>query len=125
MCGEKFCAYKANKMKYFVPEIIFRIAGGTLIMQKNNRIVERTVISIVVFHVLFILSATGEPSSQQEQELLLLDALSKRQPSSGNSGNIGVGFASTSLSNYGSSNSIMDMLGRSNILRLLLSVRFV
>lgn len=101
-------------MKYFVPEIIFRIAGGTLIMQKNNRIVERTVISIVVFHVLFILSATGEPSSQQEQEILLLDALSKRQPSSGNSGNIGAGFASTSLSNYGSSNSIMDMLGRSN-----------
>lgn len=113
-------------MKYFVPEIIFRIAGGTLIMQKNNRIVERTVISIVVFHALFILSATGDPSNQQEQELLLLDALSKRQPSSGNSGNIGNiagGFASTSLSNYGSSNSIMDMLGRSNTMRLLLFVR--
>lgn len=36
------------------------------------------------------------PTIQQEQELLLLDALSKRQPSY-----------------YGTSNSLMDILGRS------------
>lgn len=38
------------------------------------------------------------PSIQQEQELLLLEALSKRQPSY-----------------YGTSNSLMDILGRSMI----------
>lgn len=41
-------------------------------------------------------AVTAGPSIQQEQELLLLDALSKRQPSY-----------------YGTSNSLMDILGRS------------
>lgn len=41
-------------------------------------------------------TAIAGPTNQQEQELMLLDALSKRQPSY-----------------YGTSNSIMDILGRS------------
>lgn len=41
-------------------------------------------------------TVTAGPSIQQEQELLLLEALSKRQPSY-----------------YGTSNSLMDILGRS------------
>lgn len=45
-----------------------------------------------------IRTVCAEPSAQQEQELLLLEALSKRQ--SGNA-------------NYVSTNSLMEMLGRS------------
>lgn len=76
-------------MKSFVPELI-------------NRIENHAVTFAFSLYMCFLLTVAvnAEPSSQQEQELLLLDALSKRQPN---------------YSNYGSSNSLMDMLGRSNI----------
>lgn len=51
---------------------------------------------------------SDRPSIQQEQELLLLEALSKRQPSY-----------------YGTSNSLMDILGRSMNLLLISCVFFV
>ncbi|KAG4073308.1 hypothetical protein HA402_002653 [Bradysia odoriphaga] len=74
-----------------VPEIIKYLKLSRLIRVK-------AVIFILCLNVVFKLSTVRcEPTSQQEQELLLLDALSKRQPSN---------------TNYGSSNSLMDMLGR-------------
>lgn len=84
-------------------------------MQNNKSIVERTVIFIVFLNIFCAMTTmttilvNAEPSSQQEQELLLLDALSKRLPSTSSSN-----FVTSNLNNYGSSNSIMDMLGRSN-----------
>lgn len=106
---------------------IFRIVGGGDIyacrLKSNNFLVNSSVISIWFWILCISLSASlwtmmvnGEPSTQQEQELLLLDALSsKRLPPTGTAagGGGGGGFASTTLSNYGSSNTIMDMLGRS------------
>lgn len=76
-------------MKSFVPELI-------------NGIENHAVTFALSLYMCFLLTVAvnAEPSSQQEQELLLLDALSKRQPN---------------YANYGSSNSLMDMLGRSNI----------
>lgn len=79
-------------MTITVPEIINYLKISRLIRVK-------AVIFILCLNALFKLSTVYcEPTSQQEQELLLLDALSKRQPST---------------TNYGSSNSLMDMLGRS------------
>jgi hypothetical protein len=48
------------------------------------------------------------PSAQQEQELLLLDALSRKQPLTSN-----LNAISTSNNNNYETNTIMDMLGRS------------
>lgn len=77
-------------MLIFVPELVeyFTI----------NRITGiKTVIFVLCLNVCLRLSGVGAgPTSQQEQELMLLDALSKRQPNY-----------------YGTSNSIMDILGRS------------
>lgn len=65
-----------------------------------NRITKISTVIIVLWLNVCILMSSGiaeaGPTSQQEQELMLLDALSKRQPSY-----------------YGASNSIMDILGRS------------
>lgn len=64
-----------------------------------NRITKiSTVIIVLWLNVCILMNGIAEagPTSQQEQELMLLDALSKRQPSY-----------------YGTSNSIMDILGRS------------
>lgn len=85
-------------MTITVPEIIKYLKISRLIRVK-------AVIFILCLNTLFKLSTVCcEPTSQQEQELLLLDALSKRQPSN---------------TNYGSSNSLMDMLGRSMWMQLV------
>lgn len=57
------------------------------------------------------------PSAQQEQELLLLDALSRKQSLNSN-----LNAISTSNNNNYETNTIMDMLGRSMLLILLLCV---
>lgn len=57
----------------------------------------KSVIFLLCLNICLKFSSTAAgPTSQQQQELLLLEALSKRQPSY-----------------YGTSNSIMDILGRS------------
>jgi hypothetical protein len=53
----------------------------------------------------------GGPSAQQEHELLLLDALGRKQISSSNNNNNNFNAISSSNNNY-ETNSIMDMLGR-------------
>ena len=86
-------------MKTFVPEIIFYTIGN--FVQLKAVILCILCLNIEVFNLSNSgYGASAEPTSQQEQELLLLDALGKRQ-------------ASQSSLNYGSSNSLMDMLGRS------------
>lgn len=77
-------------MKSFVPELINRIENKAI-----------TLALCLYVCILLTVAVSADPSSQQEQELLLLDALSKRQPN---------------YSNYGTSNTLMDMLGRSNFL---------
>lgn len=52
------------------------------------------------------------PSAQQEQELLLLDALSRKQSLNSN-----LNAISTSNNNNYETNTIMDMLGRSMLLK--------
>lgn len=60
----------------------------------------KSIIFLLCLNVCLKFSVVGAgPSTQQEQELMLLEALSKRQPSY-----------------YGTSNSIMDLLGRSMFL---------
>lgn len=66
----------------------------------------------------------ADHSSQQEQELLLLDALSKRLPGGTATGS-GGSYATNSLGTYGSSNSIMDMLGRSKLVNAHSVVMFL
>lgn len=60
--------------------------------------------------------SNGGPSAQQEHELMLLDALSRKQI--GNNLNA---ISTTNNNNY-ESNAIMDMLGRSMFKRLSTSV---
>lgn len=80
-------------MIIFVPELIDCIP--------INRIKKiYTVIFLLCINVCLLLDGVGAgPTNQQEQELMLLDALSKRQPSY-----------------YGTSNSIMDILGQSMLM---------
>lgn len=65
-------------------------------------LIKKAFIAIVVLLTInyFLLCAKAGPTPQQEQELLLLDALDRRQP----------------IYNGFSTNSIMDMLGRSEFL---------
>lgn len=86
-------------MYIFVPNLIKQFSI-------KNRIFQiKTVIFLLCLNICLKFSAVhAGPTSQQEQELLLLEALSKRQPSY-----------------YGTSNSIMDILGRSMFLIELLS----
>lgn len=82
-------------------------------MSVAKRTIHRTIICVIIVQLCCPSPASfvvgDHHSMQQEQELLLLDALSKRLPT----GSGGGSYATNSLSNYGSSNSIMDMLGRS------------
>lgn len=68
----------------------------------NMVLIKKAFVTIVVVVTVnyFLLCARAGPTPQQEQELLLLDALDRRQP----------------IYNGFSSNSIMDMLGRSMFL---------
>lgn len=79
-------------MNIFVPSELLRQ------FSYRNRIFHiKSVIFLLCLNVCLKLSAViAVPTSQQEQELLLLEALSKRQPNY-----------------YGTSNSVMDILGRS------------
>lgn len=56
------------------------------------------------------------PSAQQEQELLLLDALSRKQSLNSNLNAISTNINSNNHNNY-ESNTIMDMLGRSMLFK--------
>lgn len=80
-------------MLIFVPKLI-----DYLFASKRIKKCYYAVILIVCMNVmcLWLDGVAAGPTSQQEQELMLLEALSKRQPSY-----------------YGTSNSIMDILGRS------------
>lgn len=74
-----------------VPESVFRWTIKSRIFHIKS------VIFLLTLNICLKFSAiVALPTSQQEQELLLLEALSKRQPSY-----------------YGTSNSLMDLLGRS------------
>lgn len=64
-------------------------------MKKGHGIV---FLLILMFNYSCKLCANAGPTPQQEKELLLLDALDKRQ---------------SVFNGYGTSNSLMDMLGRS------------
>lgn len=78
-------------MNLCVPELVRKISFSNRIFQIKS------VIFLLCLNVCLKFSAVAAvPTSQQEQELLLLEALSKRQPNY-----------------YGTSNSIMDILGRS------------
>jgi len=81
----------------------------------------KTAIKCLIASVLLIATATSAgPSAQQEHELLLLDALSRKQISNiKNSNNIN--SISTNNNNY-ESNAIMDMLGRSMLIALFVFV---
>lgn len=81
----------------------------------TRRTIQRTILCAIIVAVCAAPLARADHSSQQEQELLLLDALSKRLPGGTATGS-GGSYATNSLGNYGSSNSIMDMLGRSKLL---------
>ncbi len=94
-----FLVLRNRKKKLFI-EMMMTTVPEIINSLKISRLIRvRSVIFILCLNAFFKLSTVCcEPTSQQEQELLLLDALSKRQPSN---------------TNYGSSNSLMDMLGRS------------
>lgn len=74
----------------------------------NNILIQKLVKMKRIYGILFVLifmfnyscklCANAGPTPQQEKELLLLDALDKRQ---------------SVFNGYGTSNSLMDMLGRS------------
>lgn len=85
---------KATKMLISVPDMI-RNPFAQIVQQKFFQI--KTVIFVVCLnYCLKTCVVCAGPTIQQEQELLLLEALSKRQPSY-----------------YGTSNSLMDILGQS------------
>lgn len=66
-------------------------------MKRNHGII---LLLILMFNFSCKLCANAGPTPQQEKELLLLDALDKRQ---------------SVFNGYGTSNSLMDMLGRSKL----------
>lgn len=70
----------------------------------------KTSILVIVLISLVINSIESGPSAQQEHELMLLDALSRKQI--GNNIN---SISTTNTNNY-ESNAIMDMLGRSMLM---------
>lgn len=74
----------------------------------------KTSILVIVLVSLVINSIESGPSAQQEHELMLLDALSRKQI--GNNLN---SISTTNTNNY-ESNAIMDMLGRSMLKSLFL-----
>lgn len=87
-------------------------------MVKNTRLRTAGPLSSFCYNVVIVLVLIVSnfhiqcgPSAQQEQELLLLDALSRKQPFSSN-----LNAISTSNNNY-ETNTIMDMLGRSMLFR--------
>lgn len=94
MTEKEYSMGKAIKMLINVPDLI-RNPFAQLVRQKFFQI--KTVIFVMCLnYCLKTCLVCAGPSIQQEQELLLLEALSKRQPSY-----------------YGTSNSLMDILGQS------------
>ena len=95
-----------------------KISHKKIIMDKNTRRRTAGALSNYCYNVVIVLVLIVSnfhiqcgPSAQQEQELLLLDALSRKQPFSSN-----VNAISGSNNNY-ETNTIMDMLGRSMLLK--------
>lgn len=85
---------KATKMLINVSDML-KNPFAQIVRQKYFQI--KTVIFVVCLnYCLRTCLVSASPTIQQEQELLLLEALSKRQPSY-----------------YGTSNSLMDILGQS------------
>lgn len=84
---------------------MFTIVPDLLKSQFSNKIFQiKSVIFLLCLNACLKFSVViAGPTIQQEQELLLLEALSKRQPSY-----------------YGTSNSLMDILGRSMLNRFYL-----
>jgi hypothetical protein len=77
----------------------------TMIKMVENRLRTASLAVVLVSIVASLQVVQCGPSAQQEHELLLLDALSRKQVSSNN-------LNAISNNNY-ESNAIMDMLGRS------------
>lgn len=85
---------------------MFTIVPDLLKSQFSNKIFQiKSVIFLLCLNACLKFSVViAGPTIQQEQELLLLEALSKRQPSY-----------------YGTSNSLMDILGRSMFITFVLN----
>lgn len=83
--------------------IIYNNIKSILIQKKLVKMKRNGVIFVLILMLNYScnLCANAGPTPQQEKELLLLDALDKRQ---------------SVFNGYGTSNSLMDMLGRSKSL---------
>lgn len=105
MCYPKYIVL-GNLLPYKMkPTNLYKMCNSHLRLNSNWILLATLILNIIC-------TICADPTSQQEQELLLLDALSKRLPSSSTSGSLLLN--TNSLNSYGSSNTIMDMLGRSN-----------
>jgi hypothetical protein len=95
--------------------MIDRIGKSCMKMAQSRRACNYNVIIVLLVFIISNFHIQCGPSAQQEQELLLLDALSRKQAISNN-----LNAISSNNNNY-ETNAIMDMLGRSMLFDLLLN----